>query len=1190
MAELQLTPAQQAAVTRPGGPILVSAAAGSGKTKVLVERLMHRVCREENPCDVDDFLIITFTKKAAAELRARIAAELAGRLSRDPENRHLQRQQSRVYLAQISTIHAFCGQLLRQHAYTLDLPGDFRVGDQAECDELQSRLVEELLEDRYAQIEQDPDLQSLVDSLGAGRGDWAVAELVLGVYRTAQCRLYPRQWLRECLARLDAGAETDPCHTIWGESLLQGGRQALAPCYQALLPALEVVDSDPAFANYQGAVHATEEICRTLLSDTDWDTLAALAAKPGFGALRALPKAADRETAAWIKAAREDCKTQAQKLLKYFYAPADRVMADLASTRQSLTALVGLVEAFSDRYAARKRQRHMVDYNDLEHGAVRLLLQPGTRAPTAAAREIARQFAEILVDEYQDTNEVQDCIFRAISRGGKNRFMVGDVKQSIYRFRMADPGIFLDKYRRYPDMETVGPEDRQRILLSHNFRSCGPILDAANAVFARCMTPETGGLAYTDAEALRLGRPHPALPGPQVELHCLDAVESGEGLVQTDRRRLEADYVARRLRQMLDEGTLITEGEGTRPVRPGDMVILLRSGKNTTRFFLEALQRQGIPCTSEGEDSLLQSRELETLTDLLQCVDNLHQDIPLAGALLSPLFAIDPNVLAMARSAKADGDLYDALAAWAPNSPALARALELLDALRCQAQELPLYSLLAWIDRQLEVEAVFGAMAQGDTRVEHLRQFRELAAAFDPDGQKSLHRFVEYLLTLRLEGAGVERPPAPDAVTVMTMHKSKGLEFPVVVLADLAKGFNLTDTHAQVLFHETLGIGSTVFDPALNARYASLAKTAIAKQLNRETKSEELRVLYVAMTRPMDRLILTYCAAKLDKQLEKLCKALESQSAAECSANAGRMGDWVLLTALARPEGEPLRDRPLPLAAPDDSPWRIVRQTLTPASLAEAPAPAAPAPGPEPPAPVPAMAAPYAHPGAAGVSAKLTATQLKGRPLDEEAQSAAPAPVFPGLRLRKPSLLRRQRPLTPAERGTAMHLAMQYLDFAQTDTLAQIDRQLQHLEEEAFLTPQQAQSVDRQRLLRIFRGPVGEMIRRADRVVREFKFSLLVDAGLYAPQAAGEQLMLQGVTDCCLIKNGRLTVIDFKTDRVRPGEEALAAEKYRGQLQAYSLALERIFRLPVEQRLLYFFATDAVVACSDPPMGEARPD
>ena len=1176
MADLHYTPAQEAAITDRGSAVLVSAAAGSGKTRVLVERLLRRVLDPAENCGIDDFLVITFTKKAAAELRARVAKRLSARLAEQPNDRHAARQLARLGLAQITTIDSFCSDLVRRNAFALHVSPDFRQLEADETEALRKTVAAQLLEQRYAALDNDPDFRALVDSLGAGRSDEAVERALLQLYDRAQSHLFPDAWRADCVAQLDLTRVEDVGQTPWGRVLIESFRRFCRGKAGVLRAAVRLCDGQALLQERYAPLLAREaEQLLALAEKSSWDALRE--AEPVFERMPSFKAAEKNELQEQLAALRNQCKKALLTRLDEFRTPSGTVLAELGSTTQGLRALFDLAGRFTQAYTQEKRRLRVLDFSDLEHGAVQLLLHPdGT--PRPLARELSAQYAEILLDEYQDTNEVQDRLFAALSRAGKNLFLVGDVKQAIYRFRLADPGIFLEKYRRFAPLAEAEPGAPRKILLSENFRSGPEILEAANAVFSACMSEQVGGLAYGEDERLREGIPHEPLPTPAVELHCINTKPAGSGPAP-NKVAVEADFVARRIRRLLDEQSPVRVDGVLRPVRPADITILLRSVKNTAPYYLEALRAHGLRIVSERESSIFDAPEIETLVSLLQLIDNARQDIPLCAVLLSPVGAMSADTLAALRAAHPDGALYDALCA--ADAPEAVRFRTLLAQLREEAKTLSLDALLTRLVTLARLEERYALEADGVQKRGDLDRFLALAAAFSEGGKKSLSQFLARLEALR--GEQSKSQAQPDAVRLMSIHKSKGLEFPVVVLAGLSTEFNETDLRAPVLLHATLGAGGNVYDAAQHFRYHSVAKRAILTREREELRAEELRVLYVAMTRAQSRLIMTCCGSELHTKLKSLAARLTLPPEPLLAAEASCPGDWVLEAALLRTEaGALFAAGQAPVETQVSAlPWLIRYDEITAVSASEGPAESAPPPEAALTSEEAEAALSFRYPCAAATQtpAKLTATQLKGRRKDAEASEGSDTRQPAVLRPRRPCF-DQERPLSPAERGIATHLAMQYLDFDKTGSPEAIEAELARLVREQFLTPQQAEAVSAQQLYRIFAGPVGQRIRAADRVVREFKFSLLVDAGEYT-EAAGERLLLQGVTDCCLIRDGALCVIDFKTDRLRPGEEAQAAERYRGQLEAYSMALSRIFGLPVKEKLLYFFATDSEFVLKD---------
>jgi len=1176
MADALLTAAQAAAVADRGGALLVSAAAGSGKTRVLVERLMERVCDPVNPRDIHEFLIITYTRAAAAELRGKISAALSRRLAAQPGNRRLQRQLSLVYAATISTVHAFCGDLLRSYAHLLDLPSDFRVAEESESAQLLERCLEQTMEEAYGALD-DAEVRALVEVLGAGRGDSGAAEAVLSLYRASRCHPDPDGWLARVTDSLDltryGGCETTP----WGAELIArlhnfaAVQSASLDAAREEMAGVEKVERayGPAFAELAASLRALERL-------SGWDELSeALAVPPPR--LKAVRGFEDKAFLERLKGVRKRCLDGLKDWGGVFSDKSAAAMDDLAQSAEALRGAVRLAKRLDGRFAAEKRRRRMLDFGDLEHEAIRLLTDRYTGRPTAAAREVASRYAEVLVDEYQDSNEIQERIFAALSPDGRGRFLVGDVKQSIYRFRLADPSIFLRKYKTYAPAARAGDGEPRKLLLSENFRSRPEILEAVNDVFRAVMSEKVGGLAYGDGEALRPGLAFPPPSGPPVELHC---IKTGGEEGTPDKNRTEARFVARRIAAML-AGERLEEGEGTRPVRPEDIVILLRSVGPAAPDYIEALREAGVPCVSDRGESALDGQAAEVFLSILQMIDNPHRDVPLAAALASPVFGFTADELAALRVNCRKGDLYDALCASADEK---ARSLlAWLAPLREDARWLPLHTLLRRVYSETGIEAVYGA--RGGRRRAELRTVFHFAAAYAAGDSPTLAQFLAHVEGLRAQNASLplEEAGQGGAVRIMSVHKSKGLEFPVVILAGLSRRFNVEDTRRQMLTHPELLAASSALDREHGVRYPTFAKRAVAMRIAEENLSEELRVLYVAMTRAQSRLIMTYCSKFLEGELAAIAAEAASPAAPDFAARARNPGFWILTAALLRAEAGELHalgGRPRTVL-PRACPWRI-RFHETPEETPLRAAPAAEAAAPSLPLPDETtlrarLSARYAHPGVSLVPSKLTATQLKGRALDREAREAAESmPPHVSRALRRPDFAREGRALTAAERGTANHLFLQFADYAACQDAARLEAEVRRMTASEFLTPEQAGAVEREQLLRLFSSPLGQKLLHGE-VRREFKFSLLIDAGLYDRAAAGEEIMLQGVVDCLLIEPDGLTVIDFKTDAVPPGREKERAARYEGQLRAYALAVGRVFGRPVARCVLYFLKTGAEV-------------
>ena len=1156
MSAFSPTSSQKAAIERRGSAVLVSAGAGSGKTKVLTERLMAWLRDEENPADLDSFLVITFTRAAAGELRGRIMEELAAALAADPGNRRLRRQSALLRRAQIGTIHSFCAALLREQSHLAGLSPDFRVLDEDRAGAMKAAALERVLERSYERASALPGFLSLADTVGAGRDDRRLAELTLTLHEKMQCHARPEQWARQQVALLSAPA-SDAGETPWGREILDRALSG-ARYYSGELDGLiEAMARDEKMAkawlpSFCETADALRELCRCL--PLGWEKARGCFPIP-FPRLGVLRSPEDAALAQRAKARREACRKAMSAWEQSLWEPSEKLLKEMALSKPAMEALLRLVLDFDGEYSAAKRRAAVVDYADLEHLTARLLTEEDG-SPSPLARELSRRYTEIMVDEYQDVSQVQDLIFRAVSREGKNLFLVGDVKQSIYRFRLADPAIFTDKYLRWRDDEVAAQGEARRILLRENFRSRREVLEGANAVFSRCMSRQLGDLDYDGAAALIPGAPYPG-EGAVPEMLLLRLPEGDDEEESPDKTALEAALTARQIRALVDRGTPVTEGGRTRPMNWGDVAILLRSVNNTGGIYRRALEREGIPTAAGQSGGFFSAVEISTLLNLLALIDNPHQDIPLIAVLCSPALGFTPDDLSRIRARDRKKDLYEALLLDAREDRRSRDFQRLLEHFRAQAPDLSAAELCWRLIEELDLLALCSAMADGQTRRNRVLAMVELAEKFEQSGYRGLHRFV---LWLRRQ---VQRGQEPSlgsengaAVSILSIHKSKGLEFPVVFLCDTARRFNRQDSRETVLVHPELGLGPKVTDLERRVEYPSLARSAIRLRLEREMLSEEMRLLYVAMTRARERLVITAALKEPEALLEKTGIGAGDALAPEQLAAAPSMAHWLISAALADGQ-EHLRLR----ICGAEAEGREGEVTAT-----------APAPDPEIRRALERnLSFRYPHAQAEELPSKLTATELKGyREQDEEAAPLQPRPHRP---FRLPDFAREEKPLTGAEKGSATHLVLQYMDFARTDSAEAVQEEIRRLEQARFLSPRQARAVDAEAIVKLFASPLGQRMRRSAGLHREFKFSLLCDAGELLGKAAGERVLLQGVVDCYLEEDEGITVIDYKTDRVRNRAAALERAKlYEPQLRAYAMALERMTGKPVERCVLYFLA------------------
>ena len=1173
-----LTDEQRQAVENRGGALLVSAAAGSGKTRVLVERLLDRVSRG---ADIDRFLVITYTKAAAAELRGRIAQELNERLAQQPGDRHLRRQLTLIYQAQISTVHAFCAQLLRENAAALDMDADFRLCDEGEAAVLMDQTLSRVLDQRYEQLEPGSGFTLLVDTMSAGRDDSKLMQIVLDVFHRIQSHPDPAAWLNEQEQVWQLEGVSDASQTPWGAALLADAKEQAEHCARRLTQALELAGMDKIlYANYGPSLEESRKVALSLLKAEGWDELARQlpVPSPRVGTKKGVE---DVLAAQRVKDLRGRVKKQLDKLAERFGDTSAQLVYDLERVSPAVSALMELVRDFSAEYDREKRRRNLVDFSDLEHLAVRLLYDEHG-AYTDLARSWSARFDEVMVDEFQDTNQVQNAIFRAVSDGGRSEFTVGDVKQSIYRFRLADPTIFLKRYETFPMWEQAGEGEPRKVLLKRNFRSRPQVLEGVNDLFRDLMSRQFGEMDYTDDQALVPGATFPEGGDYRVELDVVEVGGSDEDEGEReDKNLLEARNAALRIRQLLDGGLQV----GGRALQPSDVMILLRSPGPVLHHYARALRGVGIPWSADVGEDFFASTEVNVALSLLQIVDNPRQDVPLISALRSPVYAFSADRLAQLR-AQARGDFYTAVEEAANRGEQdCVDFLEELDRLRFGAGERTCSQLIWHIYEQTNLLGLFSVMPGGAERRSHLLALYELARKQEGAGCRTLFEFLLRLDRMRAGGQKLTCDVAreQDGVRIMSIHRSKGLEAPVVLVCGLGRNFNREDMKRPVLFHAGLGVGPKYLERERRIELNTLARRAVALALEKEMLAEELRLLYVAMTRAREKLILSMTASNLDRTLASLREDADSPVAPRALADCPCMGHWILLSVLNRRSGQVLRSRcglDTPALLDYTIGWdvRVVegdllqqerryhveriddkRSGIDEDALARR------------------FAWQYAHEAAQDTPSKLTATQLKGRAVDREvAQDAGQALPKTATPMYRPQFAAEKLGLTPAQRGSALHLAMQYLDFARTGSKEEIAAQIRELVENEFLDELQGKATDPERLAAFFRSELGREV-VARQAHREFKFSVLVDAGGYFPQVKGERLLLQGVVDCWFETDNGITVLDFKSDRVGEDTVQQRAEDYRPQLDAYEKALTELTGKPVTRKILWFFALDRAV-------------
>jgi len=1179
------TKQQQDAIDAKGGPILVSAAAGSGKTAVLVERALRLILDEQNPIEADRLLIVTFTNAAAAEMKQRISQRLSELARKNPQDLRLIRQQTLLSGASIGTIHAFCLDLVRQNFQHLPISQDFKPADEGELEIMRRDCAGTVIENFYAR-EDSAEFLHLVELLSVGRDDSRLTDTLLRLYAFARSHPFYLRWLDKVQALYHAPPAVE--QTLWGQSLLEYARRTLEYCVASTKGLLALMQRDEAAEKaYHLALNgdlAEYLHCMAALDSGDWDEIVASCAQVRFARLGVLK--GNDEFKARIKSGRERCKKLMHDLsAKTLNATRADFAEDMADLAPKIKVLFDLCREFDAAFTEHKKRKKRMDFSDLEHLALSLLLEPdskGNHTRTEIAIELSRRYGAVLVDEYQDVNEVQDLIFSSVSERQQNLFLVGDAKQSIYSFRLATPAIFLErKAASFPHDSGQLPA---KIVLGENFRSRREVTGAVNYLFSLLMSEQMGDIAYTDEERLICGAEYPEHENAAAEFLLVDA--SGGDDEQEDAVTLEAECIARRIAQMIEAGYPVTDKEtkSPRPAKPGDFCVLLRSPKGRMQAYVKAMEKQGIPVWAQSADGFLSLREVQMVVCLLQSLDSPLQDIPLAATLISPLFGFSDGDLAAIRLAGRHIPFYRALLLASEGEGDLAERcrdfLKLFGRMRARAATLPADKLLLEIYALTHALAIAKAMPMGQSRRANLLLLVEYATTYHEMGYKQLGGFVGFLSRLRERGGDLA-PAAltgegSGAVCVMSVHRSKGLEFPIVFLAGTAKRFNLNDLNQSTQLHSKYGFACVRRQLDTMQQYPTIPMQAIRLESRRSMLGEELRILYVALTRAREKLIITACPkGSLSKKLEGLAGELaQGKLSPRGVEEAKSPADWLMMALIRHPSGSILRKlggcENIELID-DLTPWRV--EIAYPPEKREEGA-------------KPAALTRTALPDSATLS--LLRERLSWRyPFENQTQIPAKLAVSSigksdsaaANRMRTRPRFMGERTLTGAERGNALHKFMQFSGYslAREDVSAEAQR-IQRL---GFLTLAEAESLDLGRLHAFFSSPLAERIFAAKTVMRELRFLGQCGNDILGEHIEGmddqSKIALQGVADCVFIEDGGAVLLDYKTDRAKTPQELV--ERYGLQLRLYRRILADALPVPIKQCLIYSFELGMAIEC-----------
>lgn len=1195
---------QQAAIDSRGQTLLLSAAAGSGKTAVLVERIIRRLLDKEYPIDITELLVVTFTKAAAAEMRDRIGTALMKALSETKDPR-VERQLALLPSAQISTLHAFCQHVIRKYFYTIDLDPAFSIAGEEELNLLRRQVLEDVFLSYYEDDEKASILYPLADMFGSDRGDDILMDTVSRMYTYARSLAWPEHWLKEAARAYDVAPDAVIDDMVWAGPIKDAVRRILeedARLYDGVLYHLRQRE---AFAPACDTFVAEQAALRQAAQARSWNDLSRFVRAIDFPRLKSLRKLSDDDKAVWerCKKVRDDVKKDVIKTLQsvYFSATPEEWLDGMRAMKPVMDGLVTLTLDFAKAYGAAKKEKGWIDFSDLEHFCLQILLAPDASpehpVPSAAAEELRSQYEEVFIDEYQDTNGVQELITRLVS-GEDNRFMVGDIKQSIYRFRLADPTLFLEKYQSFSRDEKAV---QRCIDLGRNFRSVPVVLDAVNAVFSRAMTAEAAGMDYGEREKLYAGRQAPDderwIGGP-VEVDIVPTPSDEEDDDGSTAFEKECRFIAGRIGELLASGRMAARKDGTlEPLSYRHIVVLLRSMAGKADVLIQALQEGGIPSYAEQSGGYFAAVEVQVMLALLRCIDNPEQDLAMAAVLRSPLVGLDETALAGVRLA-GDGTLWQNLPAFVASLPDgvdekedLQQFMAAFDSWRTYSRRHGVAELLQRLYDDTAYVDFVGAMPGGDVRQANLKALYDRARQYEEAGFRGLFRYLQ--LMDKMKEDGLDLAPAKvvsekeDVVRIMSIHKSKGLEFPVVFVADMGKAFNRRDTQDQILFHNRLGIGLKQYDPEWRMSYPTLIWSGIAAQLRWEGTAEEERILYVAMTRARDQLILTGHSSHIDRDWQRWTSRLNP-------AQAKSYFDWVMPAALAPFGAKADADYARPGAAWQDAVWQVRIAKAVPAGTVEEgaydgePRLEALRCGDLTGTPVPSwldeqLSWQYAYPQAVRTAAKFSVSEVKRRyqelhsdELQDEAALSVPAaaviPPAPGeddaFAALPPWLAGEEAAVSGAQRGTALHKALQYITPAADQTTATLRREIDAFVRQGLLSREEAKLVYVPVLAAFCQSDIGRRMAESPELHREYPFTVLLAGGDPLPETeTGEQILIQGVIDCLFREDDAWILVDYKSDRLETADAF--RRRYAVQLALYKRAVEQITHRPVEETYIY---------------------
>ena len=1201
MAEVKWTKEQLQAIQEKGANILVAAAAGSGKTAVLVERIIHKIINDK--IDIDRLLVVTFTNAAAAEMRERVLEAIYKKLDENPEDENLQRQITLLNKASICTIDSFCLEVVRNHFYELEnISPNFRIADTTEIELLKQEILDDIFEERYEN--QDEDFSDLINTYTSYRDDTPLKDLILKIYTYIQSNPFPEDWLKEKIEMFHVqDFEKDFSKNPYGEILLREVEEELVDDIHTLEEVGKNLRGEAELEKFAEIIYDDIDKLEMLKGNLDnWDKAYEVYSHFVFATWPR--QKIDSSVKDKAKEIRDDVKKKfSKKLGKIFIYSSKDANQDIYDMYGILEKLEKIILDFGEEFNKRKRNKNIVDFNDIEHLALNILLkhENGEIQPTEVANAYKEKFVEIAIDEYQDSNMVQEYILTAISNG-KNTFMVGDVKQSIYKFRQAMPDLFLSKYKTYQLKETKKDEDNLKIQLFKNFRSRENVLDFTNLIFQDIMSENLGEIEYTKEEYLNLGANYEAIrQNLETEIDVIDLKEEeetyqeeaeneeNENAVEEERLediQIEAKFVANKIKELVDNKFQVFDKKinGFRDIQYRDIVILLRSTKINAPIFEEEMINLNIPVFSESSQEYLDSIEIQTIMSLLKIINNPMQDIPLVTVLRSHIGNFSDDELVEIRLADKYDNFYTAMQKAKINvSKELKEKIDTffanLERWRKEKEYLALDEFIWKLYADTHYYTYVGLMPNGDLRQANLKMLFERAKQYEAASFKGLYNFINFIEKLHLGsgdlGAAKLIGENDDVVRIMSIHKSKGLEFPVVFLSATGKQFNLMDLNQNILLHQTLGIGVKYIDYERQVQYDTLTKEAIKNKILTETLSEEMRILYVALTRAKEKLYITGLKKDYDKDIENMQNQVNRYHKVEDKINYilvkkyKKYLDWILLVYLyEKNQAEGLlklnilkKQELLKTFVKPKEEEIDVRKVLNTVSVEKEEVKALDK----------ILEYQYPYELSTTIPTMTSVTKIK-QVRNEEEEPKEEKQSENVVTFHKPKFLRKDETeiLTNAQKGTLVHLCMQRLHENVEYDLPKVKELIQDLVTREIITDIEAKNINPYNILTFTKSNIWQELKNAKKIYKEKPFFINIPAKEIYGENLEEDILVQGIIDLYYInQQDEIILVDYKTDYVEKGKEHSLIEKYKVQLDLYKRALEETLRKKVSKVYIY---------------------